>query len=395
MNILVVTDNFPPVVGGVAVVGEMICRGLPPGDVCVLGPAWPGAEKLDAGLPYRVIRVRCRSARPAGIGRKIETLLGLLRMKSALKKILSREKFDVAYFTSIWPVGLLSPLAQRHGCATIIHVHGQEIVRPMAGFLGRKRAESLQGADRIVANSRWTKGQVLAHGVRQDNVTVIHPNIELEKFEKPVDVRAFKNREGLAGKRILLIVAHLLPNKGFDRIIRLLPGVLAEFPETVYVIVGEGPYREPLERLAADVGVADSVQFVGNRNVLEFFHACEVYVMTTLYDLGKLHLESFGITFLEANACKKPVIGSNIGGIPESVEDGVSGLLVDPEDSDAIAGVIERLLGDPKLCKQLGEQGFERVKEEFNHPIASQAFAEVLERLPRRVTEKNRHHASA
>ncbi len=89
----------------------MICRGLPPGDVCVLGPAWPGAEKLDAGLPYRVIRVRCRSARPAGIGRKIETLLGLLRMKSALKKILSREKFDVAYFTSIWPVGLLSPLA--------------------------------------------------------------------------------------------------------------------------------------------------------------------------------------------------------------------------------------------------------------------------------------------
>lgn len=395
MNILVVTDNFPPVVGGVALVSEMICRGLPPGNVCVLGPQWPGDEKVDAELPCRVIRVKCRSARRVGIGRRIETLLGLLRLKRALKNILAREDFDVAYFTSIWPVGFLSPLAQRHGCATVIHAHGQEIVRPMAGILGRMRTKSLQGADRIVANSRWTKSQVLLHGVRQDNVTVIHPNIELEKFEKPVDVRAFKDREGLAGKRILLIVAHLLPNKGFDRIIRLLPEVLAEFPETVYVIVGEGAYRKSLERLAAALGLAEKVRFVGNRNVLEFFHACDIYVMTTLYDLEKLYLESFGITFLEANACKKPVIGSNIGGIPESVENGVSGLLVDPDDSGAIAGAIKRLLGDPALCRRLGEQGFERVKQKFNHPISSQAFADVLERLPRRLPQKDRHRASA
>lgn len=210
----------------------------------------------------------------------------------------------------------------------------------------------------------------MAQGVSDERAMVTFPVIDLARFESCPDIEEFKQKEALTGKLILLSVGRVIPRKGFDRVVKVLPRILAKFPQVVYVIVGEGDpvhgdATTEIKHLIDELALNDYVRLVGNRDVIKFFHACDINVMPSLYDLDKLYVETFGITFLEANACKKPVIGGNTGGMTDAVSDGESGLLVDVDDLDALAEAIERLLGDPELRHTLGQQGFERVKREF------------------------------
>jgi phosphatidylinositol alpha-1,6-mannosyltransferase len=153
-------------------------------------------------------------------------------------------------------------------------------------------------------------------------------------------------------------------------VIRALPHVLKRVPDARYVIAGPGfdDERARLRTLAEETGVAERVVFAGElplEDIPLMYNACDVYVMASRVLEGAGDVEGFGITFLEANACGKPVIGGRSGGVPDAIEDGVNGYLVTPTDVGEIAARLIALLTDDVLAKAMAERAIARIKAGF------------------------------
>jgi glycosyltransferase involved in cell wall biosynthesis len=154
-------------------------------------------------------------------------------------------------------------------------------------------------------------------------------------------------------------VARLEPEKGHRTLIDAWPVVLASHPEAWLLVVGEGSERNSLEAQAASLGISERVVFTGRRE--------DVPAVTAALDISVLpsYREAQGLSVLEAMALSRPVVASNVGGIPEMIEEGVSGLLVPPGDCDSLAGAIVRLLSDHPLADMLAKRGHDLVHERF------------------------------
>ena len=151
--------------------------------------------------------------------------------------------------------------------------------------------------------------------------------------------------------KVILCVGNLVARKGQDMVIRALPSLRQTIPDVTYLIVGEGPYRVPLDKLTLELGVRDRVIFAGRILVEELpdiYAISDVFVMPSRNE--ECDVEGFGLVFLEASACAKPVVGGRSGGIPDAIEEGVTGLLVGPRDPEDIANALARLLSDGDLA---------------------------------------------
>ncbi len=184
---------------------------------------------------------------------------------------------------------------------------------------------------------------------------------------------------------MLLSVGRLVRVKGFDLVIRALPEVLRAVPDAVYVLVGSGPEEESLRAASRELGVEERVVFAGEVPYEElsrpggaFYNACDLFVMPSREDRESGAVEAFGIAFLEAGACGKPVLGTRSGGAGEAVLDGETGLIVEPENPAALARAIVRLLTDRELAARLGASGRERVVRELNWERAASQVEGVL-----------------
>jgi phosphatidyl-myo-inositol dimannoside synthase len=156
----------------------------------------------------------------------------------------------------------------------------------------------------------------------------------------------------------------------------------------VYLIVGSGPEREKLQSLAAELRLNDVVKFTGyvaDERLAEFYNLCDVFVMANQEE-DDGDIEGFGMVFLEANSCGKPVVAGRSGGTADSVIDGVTGYRVDPRDVDELAATLSRLLMNPDLCARLGEAGLRRAREEFDW----EERATRIRELSLEVVEKRR-----
>jgi len=161
--------------------------------------------------------------------------------------------------------------------------------------------------------------------------------------------------------------------KGVEEVLRALSSVLQKFPDTYYVIVGEGDDRSRLQSLAEELELASHVLFVGHTSDAEltgYYEACDVFVMPS-------RQEGFGLVFLEAMAFGKPVIGGNHGGTPDVVQDQINGFLVEHGDVKTLGLRIMQLLGDVELRHKMGEAGQRRVTENYTFD----KFREVLTRV--------------
>jgi phosphatidyl-myo-inositol dimannoside synthase len=169
--------------------------------------------------------------------------------------------------------------------------------------------------------------------------------------------------------RMLLSVARLAElYKGHDTLIRVLPLVRARCPGTRLRVAGDGPLREYLHRIAKSVGVDDAVEFLGevaDDSLPELYRTSDAFVLMSRESPSKGGAEGFGIVCLEAAACEKPVVAGRSGGLVDAVEDGVTGILVDPEDPAAVAEALIAVLSDASLAEHMGQAGRERVLARF------------------------------
>jgi len=168
---------------------------------------------------------------------------------------------------------------------------------------------------------------------------------------------------------MLLSVARLAElYKGHDTLIRVLPLVRARCPGTRLRVAGDGPLREYLHRIAKSVGVDDAVEFLGevaDDSLPELYRTSDAFVLMSRESPSKGGAEGFGIVCLEAAACEKPVVAGRSGGLVDAVEDGVTGILVDPEDPAAVAEALIAVLSDSALAERMGQAGRERVLARF------------------------------
>ncbi len=364
MRILLCASDFPPDIGGIQTYSYEVAKNLFAlgQEVIVLAPRTKGADEFDCRQDFRVIRIREK-----------------ICLYPLFFWSLIRFKIDGVFITQRADYASLAFWSKKiFGIPYYVKTHGREFLLP---WKIRSIRKNLKGADRIIAVSNFTKGELLKLQIPDDNIVVMPDGVDLIKFNPKLDPQSIISRYELRDRKVILTVSRLVKRKGHSSVIRTLPEVLKKVPRVIYLIVGEGPEENALRRLAHDLGIDDRIVFAGRVSSEElpfYYNACDVFIMPNYEIKEARDVEGFGIVFLEANACGKPVIGGRSGGVEDAIVEGKTGLLVDPLSREEIAGALISLLTDEKLAKELGRKGRERVEKELNwRTISRRILAEL------------------
>ena len=356
MKILLLTWDFPPARGGIQTWMLELARRLPDARVHVLAPAQRGDRKFDRTSGVRVSRLA--SAR---LG--LWAWLAALCIRTFWYCLVDRPDLVVCGHVVTAPAGLLA--RRLLGIRYAVFTYGYEVRRRR---WKRLLGALLRGASAVAACSRFTRDAVLALGVSPERVRILYPGVETRRFLPDTGHRTPDTQDG-NGAPTLLSVARLAElYKGHDTLIRVLPLVRARCPGTRLRVAGDGPLREYLHRIAKSVGVDDAVEFLGevaDDSLPELYRTSDAFVLMSRESPSKGGAEGFGIVCLEAAACEKPVVAGRSGGLVDAVEDGVTGILVDPEDPAAVAEALIAVLSDSALAERMGQAGRERVLARF------------------------------
>jgi len=267
----------------------------------------------------------------------------------------------------------------------IVYAHGNEILGAIDSDWDKPRL-ALKKAACVLANSRFTAGLLQTAGVAPEAIAVIPLGCDIDRFRPrtpPLQLRRKVLGDRARGP-VILTVGNLVERKGHDMVIRSLPAVCQRVPDATYLIVGTGAYKERLNELAAELGVRDRIIFAGkvsDDELPDVYAMCDVFAMPSRARLAAHDVEGFGLVYLEAGACAKPVVAGRSGGIEDAVVDGFTGLIVDPSDARDIGQALIRLLTDSELRGRLGQQGRDRVRKEHTWSVLGARVQGILERV--------------
>ena len=371
-NILVFTAEFPPIIGGLATCSYGICQGLASFgiDVLVLAPYALKKSLLDyQRIGFKVFRYP-----------KLFLLREILLIPYLIYLVF---KFRITriFCVSWYPCGIIAMLNKwLLGTPYAVQVFGSDILKKdvskskLRHQLKRKLFWLMRlvfsNARNIFPMSNYNKQLLQEVGAPIEKIKVVNPGVDIARFSRPVDTTLVTERYNLRGKEIMLTVARLEDYKGQDMVIRSLEKVVKIVPNIVYLIVGEGPDEERLKDIVTSSGLEGYVVFIKNfpqahDELIQLYASSTLFIMVSREIEKRVEVEGFGIVFLEANACEKPVIGGNSGGIADAIVDGQTGLIVNPLDVDAISNAILRLILDKDYADYLGRTGKKRVNEYF------------------------------
>jgi phosphatidylinositol alpha-1,6-mannosyltransferase len=261
--------------------------------------------------------------------------------------------------------------------------HGEELdYAKSSRELTALQARVHRRASALLANSRNTALKLEALGVPVRKVRIVYPGVDVERFAGQSGAGSLRRRLAPKGEPLLLTVGRLQRRKGQDLVIKALAFLKNDFPSMRYVIVGTGEERGRLEQLADNLAVRHRIDFVGAATADElpaYYAAADMFVHPNRVDEGEA--EGFGIVFLEAAAAGLPTIGGNSGGVPEAVESGTTGILVEGHDVAELADAIRRLATDEALRRRMGGAGRALVRRAFTWERAAADVAAVHREL--------------
>jgi len=384
--------DFPPGLGGIQTLTAEVYTRLADITELIVAPGQPGARAWDAAHPALPVR-RLRSV-PGGWSATLRfaaQAVACLRRQGLCRAdaVLHCNNLTAAYI-GWW-------LHVSAGWRYVAWVHGEDVLRTRAPRFTRR---VLAGAELVLTNSAFTQRAVLRllPAGHSGSVAVVALGVADAFLGDAPCAGAAAARQALCppGVPLLLNVARLSRRdryKGVDMALRALAEVRRTGRQFRHVVVGAGNDREPLQRLADELGLHDLVLFEGavsSSRLLELYDACDLFLLPGREDPGG-GAEGFGLVFLEAAARRKAVVAGQAGGAPEAVVDGVTGLLVDPRSATAIAAAVQRLCDEPELTRRLGEQGRARVLREFTWAQVAdrvRALHAALAAGPRQVKSK-------
>ena len=378
-RVLLVTNDFPPRRGGIqsyleALATHLTGSGASGGhNLTVYAPKWKGAEDYDrdAATGYEVVR------HPGTLMLHEPTVA--LRMR----RLITTHNVDTVWFGAAAPLALMSPLARAAGAQRIIaSTHGHEVgwsMLPLARSALRRIGDN---TDVVTYISSYTRRRFASAFGPQAALERVPPGVDTERFTPDEVARAeLRARYRLGGRPVVLCLSRLVPRKGQDMLIRALPAIRERVPGTALVIVGGGPYRTSLHRLAQTFGVAEHVVFTGGvpGDELPAHHAmADVFAMPCRTRGAGLDVEGLGIVYLEASASGVPVVAGRSGGAPETVLDGETGVVVDGWDVGAITTAVGDLLANPRGAAAMGAAGRRWVVENWQWHMQAEKLARLL-----------------
>jgi phosphatidylinositol alpha-1,6-mannosyltransferase len=356
---LVITNDFPPRPGGIQAFVHNLALHRPPGSVLVYAPAWKGAAEFDRRQPFPVVR------HPTSL---------MLPVPSVLRRageLARSEGCESVLFGAAAPLGLLAPGLRRHGVSRFVGVtHGHE-----AGWAQLPGARSLlrrigDGVDVLTYLGEYTRSRMaeaLSDGAVA-RMARLAPGVDETVFRPGAGGSEIRRRHGLGDRPVVVCVSRLVPRKGQDALIHAWPRVLRSCPDAALLLVGGGPYRADLQRLAVARGVDSAVRFTGSVPWTELpahYDAGDVFAMPCRTRRRGLDVEGLGIVYLEASATGLPVIAGDSGGAPDAVRHGHTGLVVNGRTVGSVARAVVDLLRDPGRARKMGENGRAWVEAEW------------------------------
>ena len=370
---LLVTNDFPPKVGGIQSLLWEWWRRLPSDQFAVLTSPYKGAREWDAQQPFRVERVRESVLLPHPL--MVKRINDLARDFGA----------DFVVLDPAVPLGIIGPNLD---LPYAVVLHGAEVTVPgrLPGsqqVLGRV----LRRATHCIAAGNYPAREAEHAAGRALPTTVVAPGVDTDRFRVLDDDarRAARERFGIPIDAELIVgVSRLVPRKGFDTAIAAVARMARARPNLELVIAGAGRDEGRLARLARDRGAP--VRFLGRVSFedLPLLYGCaDVFTMLCRNRWLGLEQEGFGIVFLEAAACGVPQVAGASGGAAEAVDDGVTGIVVDdPDDVDEVVKAFEHLLDDDAVRRSMGAAARVRAEAEFSYEVLAEKLWNTLRALP-------------
>ena len=375
MKHLLVTNDFPPKIGGIQSYLWELWQRLPPEEASVLTTPYEGSDAFDAASPFEIARIDQPVMAPLpSLARRID-------------QEAERVGADLVILDPALPLGHLGPrLARPYG----VILHGAEVTVP--GRVPGPRhalARVLRGAELVIAAGGYPADEGERAAGRGLPVVVIPPGVDTDRFIPLGDAEraAVRKQFGVPPESTLVVsVSRLVPRKGMDTLIRAAARLAPIHPDLEVVIGGSGRDRDRLERLVADL--AAPVRLVGrvdDDDLPGLYGAADVFAMDCRNRWLGLEQEGFGIVFLEAAACGVPQIAGESGGAAEAVVDGETGLVVeDPQSVAALADALRALIVDPDRRARMGKAGRQRAEASFSYDVLADQLRAALQGWSRR-----------
>lgn len=364
---LIISLEFPPQIGGIATYVHDLANSLDPNSTIVLAPPMKESEDWDAVQRYRIIRHDFFY--PKFIWPR---WLKLLRL---VKQIVRSEGIELLMVHHILPVGTVALHSLKSlKVPYIVFSHGTDMVmasqkkrkKKLASLIGRK---SLQ----VIANSENLKMRILERFPEiASQTSVVYPCPDADFLVPPPqeELDSLRHIYALEGKQVILTVSRFAEGKGFPHLLRVMPEILQRVPHLVWMIVGDGEAykRNEILQEIQTRNLQNIVRFVGvvpHHELKKFYYLSNLFVLLTHPDNGLE--EGLGLVFLEASATARPVVAGQSGGVSEAVLNGKTGLVLDVlQEPQTIVDSIVNIIENPEAARELGMNGQNRIREEFN-----------------------------
>jgi phosphatidyl-myo-inositol dimannoside synthase len=370
-RVLLVSNDFPPRPGGIQAYLHQLAMALPAGAIGVYAPDWPGAAAFDAGLPFPVVR------HPGTL--MLPTPAVLRRATGLLREL----RCETAWFGAAAPLALLGPALRRAGVRRVVaSSHGHEVGWSMLppGRLALRRIGT--DADVVTAVSQYTRRRIASAFGPRAALELLPAGVDCETFHPDSAARIeIRRRHRLGEAPVVLCVGRLVARKGQDMLVRALPAIRRQVPGATLLLIGDGPGRSVLHRLAQSCGVANAVVCAGSvpwSELPAYYAAGDVFAMPCRTRGRGLDVEGLGLVFLEAAATGLPVVVGDAGGARETVRPGDTGELINGRDLAALTRTIATLLADPDRAAAMGHRGRRWMQKEWRWGARAERLAALL-----------------
>ena len=369
MKHLLVTNDFPPKIGGIQSLLWEWWRRLPPDSFAVLTSPYAGAAAFDAEQAFHIERTR------------EPVLLPHPWMVQRINSMARDVGADLIVLDPALPLGLVGPSLD---LPYDVVLHGAEVTVPGRLPLSKQTlGYVLRRARHIVAAGGYPAAEAEHAAGRPLPITVVPPGVVTDRFHPLADSERAQARADFGipdDAELLVSISRLVPRKGFDTAIRAAALLHSSRPRLLLAIAGGGRDEQRLRGLATSLDAP--VRFLGrvsNDDLPRLYGCADAYAMLCRNRWGGLEQEGFGIVFLEAAACGVPQIAGDSGGAAEAVDHGVTGLVVrHPDDPREVAAAIEALLDDPAQARRMGAAGRERAVREFSYDVLAHRLGTSL-----------------
>lgn len=370
---LLVTNDFPPKVGGIQNYLWELWRRLPPDDVVVHTTPYGGADAFDAAQPFTVIRSR------------EPWLLPGPHLVRRVRRLARRHGVDLVVIDPALPAGLIGP---RLDLPYAVIVHGAEVAIP-ARLPGTRRLlrTVLAGAAGVIAAGGYAARECERALGRPLPAFLIPPGVDIDRF-KPLNAAErveARRRLGLRAEAPTVVsVSRLVPRKGMDTLIRSAALLAPAHEDLQVVIAGRGRDRRRLIRLAGHVRAPVRLAGpLGDDDLVSLYGCADVFAMLCRNRWRGLEQEGFGIVFLEAAAAGVPQVAGRSGGAHEAVTDGVTGIVLDPATPRSAAKAIGALLDDPECRMNMGDAARRRAEAHLSYDVLAGRLSRALDDMVR------------